>query len=91
MIQILLTWIFVSIPVGILIGRCIGMMSNDSRCQEPSLQTSGTELWESRQFVEQGDRGEVLLQIIWLVSGWMNPSKVRFREQATGRLWPISA
>ena len=30
MIQILLTWIFVSIPVGILIGRCIGMMSNDS-------------------------------------------------------------
>ena len=30
MIQILLAWIFGSIPVGILIGQCIARMSSDS-------------------------------------------------------------
>ena len=30
MIQILLAWIFGSIPIAILIGQCIGRMSNDS-------------------------------------------------------------
>lgn len=30
MIEILLAWIFGSVPVGILIGQCIDRMSNDS-------------------------------------------------------------
>jgi prolipoprotein diacylglyceryltransferase len=45
MIEILLAWIFVSIPVGILIGQCIGRMSNGSNirslCSKPVAQELG--------------------------------------------------
>ena len=39
MIEILFAWIFVSIPVGILIGQCIGRMSNGSNVRSHSCKS----------------------------------------------------